>query len=108
MLSIPHPNFRFRLMYRANSRHERSPDDRTKKNVDHLCAELPALMLMRDRTHPPRYSDTTVLEGGARIGRFWNKCKRDKRCTRPPYDELLTNRVLRADYRCSFRGTREA
>ena len=61
---------------------------------------------MRDRAHPPRNRDTTILEGGAKLGWFWSDCKRDKRCTRPPYDELLTNPVLRADYHNSRSGIR--
>ena len=78
---------------------QRSPDDRVTKNVKHLWAELPALRLMRDRTHPPRSRDTTILDGGTKLGPFWSDCKRKKRCTRPPYDRLLANPVLRADYR---------
>ena len=77
-----------------------------RKNVDHLRVELPTLRLMWDRTHPPRYTDATVLEGGVKLGRFWTYCKFRKRCAKPPYDRLLANPVLRADYRCPPSDTR--
>ena len=38
------------------------------------------------------------LEGGSRLGNFWDHCKSERRCSKPPYDRLLTNPVLRADY----------
>ena len=63
-------------------------------------------LFMADQTAPPKQGDQTVLEGGAMVGRFWTECKRDKRCTRPPYDELLTNPVLKADYHNSRNDTR--
>ena len=81
--------------YRTISWHEEfmvprlSSANRVKKNVDHLRAELPALMLVRDRTHPPRSTDPTVLESGTKLGSFWTQCKWNKKCRRPPYDELL-------------------
>ena len=39
-----------------------------------------------------------VLAGGARLGMFWNNCKSRMRCSKVPYDRLLANPVLRADY----------
>ncbi len=67
--------------------------------MDHLRSELPALRWMGDNGHPPKHKNPTVLDGGARLGRFWAHCKWERRCTKPPYDRLLTNPVLKADYR---------
>ena len=36
--------------------------------------------------------------GGLRVGPFWDHCKYESRCRRSPYDRLLNNPVLRADY----------
>ena len=80
---------------------------RLKKNVNYLRAKPPALRHMRDQTHPPKRSDQTVLEGGPKLGTFWAHCKSGRRCVKFPYDRLLTNSVLRADYRCSPSVTRE-
>ena len=54
---------------------------------------------MRDQIHPPRQKNETILEGGTKLGKIWENCKSRKRCVKPPYDRLLTNLVLRADYR---------
>ena len=79
---------------------QRSTADRVTKNVKHLWAEhLPALRLMRDRALAPRSTDPTLLEGGTKLGPFWRSCKRRKNCKKVPYDKLLTNPVLKADYR---------
>ena len=43
--------------------------------------------------------DPAVLPGGGKLGRFWDWCKQKKLCRRSPYDRLLTNPVLRTDYR---------
>ena len=43
--------------------------------------------------------DRAKLPGGGKIGYFWAHCKSERKCGRPPYDRLLTNPVLRADYR---------
>ena len=53
---------------------------------------------MRNKAHPPKRRDPTVLDGGARLGYFWAHCKVEKRCVKPPYNQLLTNLVLKADY----------
>ena len=79
---------------------------RAEKNVRHLRAELPTLRWMGDRAHAPKSNDQTMLEDGARLGCFWSRCKYRKKCMKPPYDRLLTNPVLRADYRCSVSVTR--
>ena len=71
-----------------------------QRNVDHLRVQSrPALRWMGDRTHPPKARDAMILGGGSRLGKFWTICKSRKRCARSPYDQLLTNPVLRADYR---------
>ena len=89
-----------RADYRGIRRHEcGSVAVRIKKNVDHLRAEPPALRWMRDHAHPPARRDQTVLDGGAKLGMFWSGCKSKKRCAKFPYDRLLTNPVLKADYR---------
>ena len=67
-------------------------------NVDHVRANLPALRWMRDRAQPPKQKDPTVLDGGARLGRFWSDCKSEKRCAKSPCDQLLANPVLKTDY----------
>ena len=99
----------------ATRRHERATKiqkslgnrtTRTKKNVDHLRAKPPVLRLMRDRPHPPTVRDQTILDGGIRLGKFWINCKSQKRCAKPPYDRLLTNPVLRADYRTTQQHNR--
>ena len=46
--------------------------------------------------------DSTLLPGGGRLGVFWDNCKHRRTCERPPYDRLLTNPVLRADYRSTI------
>ena len=74
--------------------------------MDHLRAELPALRLMRGRVHPPRQKDTTILESGAKLGIFWSNCKRKRKCSEVGYNSLLTNPVLKADYRTTSRHER--
>ena len=53
---------------------------------------------MEGRNRAPKYNDTTELPGGGKLGFFWKKCKRQRRCGRPPHDRLLICPVLRADY----------
>ena len=62
---------------------------------------------MEGRAKAPKCSDTTELPGGGKLGIFWKECKSRRRCGRPPYDRLLTNPALRADYRIHCPGTRE-
>ena len=45
------------------------------------------------------HRDQAELPGGGKLGLFWNNCKHNRMCGRPPYDRLLDNPVLRADYR---------
>ena len=54
---------------------------------------------MRHRTQPPNARDATILDGGTRIGNFWDHCKSRKKCMKAPYNHLLVNPVLRTDYR---------
>ena len=86
-----------------------NPAVRARRNVDHLRAELLNLRWMRDRSHPPKSKsrDQTILDGGSKLGIFWSNCKSRKRCSQSPYDRLLSNPVLRADYRCLTSATRE-
>ena len=79
--------------------------DRAIQNVDELRAQLPVLRWMVNRTHPPKRRDPTILDGGVRLGSFWDACKSKKRFARPPFDRLLTIPVLRADYRDSASST---
>ena len=58
-----------------------------------------ALGLMEGRQKTPKSDDTTKLPGGVRLGRFWAGCKFNRRCGRPPYDQLLVNPVLKTNYR---------
>ena len=64
-----------------------------------LRTQLPALKLMEAREKAPKQRDTTELPDGTKLGLFWMDCKHKSKCGRPPYDRLLTNPVLRADYR---------
>ena len=64
-------------------------------------------MRMRGQTQPPTYTDQTILDGGAKLDKFWDNCKREKRCRKSPYAQLLTIPVLRADYRCVVRERHE-
>ena len=57
-----------------------------------------ALMLMEGRERAPKWRDTTELPDGSKLGWFWVNCKSKRTRGRPPYDRLLTNPVLRADY----------
>ena len=70
----------------------------TRRNVDHLRSEPPALKWMRDQALPPTARDRTRLDSGPRLGPFWAHCKSENKCMRAPYDQLLTNPVLKADY----------
>ena len=54
---------------------------------------------MENQTQPPTARDKTILEGGAKLGKFWDNCKSRQMCAYPPYDRLLAHPVLRADYR---------
>ena len=54
---------------------------------------------MEGRGRAPKHRNTTKLPDGTELGRFWSDCKVKRRCGRPPYDRLLVNPVLRADYR---------
>ena len=58
---------------------------------------------MEGREEPPKQNDITKLTGGAKLGRFWDNCKSCKRCSKPPYNQLLTNPVLRTNYRATRR-----
>ena len=53
---------------------------------------------MTGRKGIPKAKDVTKLPGGSKLGRFWDNCKSERKCRRPPYDRLLVNPVLRADY----------
>ena len=56
---------------------------------------------MEGRKDVPRRGDSAELLGGGKVWSFWMSCKSWRRCARPPYDQLLSNPVLRADYRTS-------
>ena len=56
----------------------------------------------------PKLDEATPSGGGPRVGRFWHNCKSSSKCVRAPYDRLLTNPVLRADYRTHRSGTRDS
>ena len=40
----------------------------------------------------------SFIEAGPMVGAFWRDCKGKRKCNRSPYDRLLDNPVLRADY----------
>ena len=54
--------------------------------------------ILRGRKRVPKCNDLTEPPGRGKLGRFWHNCKTRRKCGRPPYDRLLTNPVLRADY----------
>ena len=62
---------------------------------------------MRDKVSVPKHNDPTELPGGGKLGRFWTHCKSLRRCRQSPYDQLLDNSLLKADYRGITNGTRE-
>ena len=63
---------------------------------------------MEGREVAPKSRDMAVLSTGTNVGRFWNGCKDRRLCGRPPYDRLLVNPVLRADYRTVTAAVRES
>ena len=68
-------------------------------NVQTLQTEPSALRWMEGRAEPPKYTDKMRLSGGGpMVGWFWVSCNIRRKCDNPPYDRLLTNSVLRADY----------
>ena len=73
-----------------------------------LRTEWSALAWLGDRQNPPMVMDEAKLPGMGviKVGQFWRDCKCVRRCVRAPYDRLLTNPVLRADYRTHHGGTR--
>ena len=58
-----------------------------------------ALRLIQSMKRAPTYRDSTELPGGGKRGWFWTECKKWRRCEVLPYDRLLSNPVLKADYR---------
>ena len=60
----------------------------------------PALGWMEGRAEPPKVREGARLPGERPVlWRFWMDCKSKRRCGRAPYDRLLSNPMLRADYR---------
>ena len=99
-------------------RHERAAAKPKRTNispdvkVQTLWTERFTLRWMAYRQKPPRYRDNAELPGLGKVnvGAFWHDCKCKGMFRRPPYDRLLGNPVLRADYcthRTAVRGTRE-
>ena len=81
--------------------------DRTAQNVRDLRTPArSALLWMGTREGAPKRQETADLPGGSNTGNFWHDCKMLKRCGRPPYDRLLANPILRADYRTTARHER--
>ena len=62
-----------------------------------------------NKLHPPPEDEDTPLDEGHTVGGFWAKCKWAELCVsdhRPgPFDRLLSNPVLRTDYRAHHAGT---
>ena len=54
----------------------------------------------------PTVRDSIELPCGGKLGTFWTHCKSMRRCEKPPYDRLMTNPILRVDYRTSQRHER--
>ena len=67
--------------------------------VQAVRTQLSALELMKGRATVPKHIDPTVLPGGGKLGRFWTNCKIRKACENVPCDRLLSNPLLKIDYR---------
>ena len=76
-------------------------------DVKGLRTQPSALRWMERREEAPRYEDPTELPGGSKLGRFWTNCKSLRWCGRPPYNRLLANLFLKADYNIIASGTTE-
>ncbi len=79
---------------------------RVAQNVSDLRGPPPALGWMEGRKRTPKGSESTKLSGGTKVGQFWQNCKWRRLCGRPPYDRLLNNPVLGADYQNAAAGPR--
>ena len=75
--------------------------------IQAVLIRMSVLVWMKGRNQAPISRGTVLLPGGGKLGLFWRNCKRWMKCGRPPYDRLLTNPVLRADYRAHLSSTRE-
>ena len=80
---------------------------RVAQNVSDLRIQPAVLGWVEKRTTAPRQRETARLSSGTKLGFFWDDCKRARRCSRPPYDWLLSNPVLKTDYRNITTSTRE-
>ena len=69
--------------------------------VQALRADWSALAWMAYHQKPPKFKEKAELPGlgEVNVGMFWDDCKCKRRCGRKPYNRLLVNPVLRADYR---------
>ena len=94
----------FRADYRGR-RHKRSTAGQRWEianlvfKVRIVKAQPPSLELMAARREAPKAKDTAKLPGGGKLGLFWSNCKLRSVCSRPPYNRLLGNHVLRTAYR---------
>jgi hypothetical protein len=76
-------------------------DCKRKKRKQITRCEKVAVLLknMNDRSKIISCHDKIrIFEDGTFMGGFWQYCKRCKRCANEPYNELLTNNLLKADY----------
>ena len=85
----------YRTRLRGTSDRQSHPMSRFKPHGPNPSA----LRWMERQAQPPKCREQTILDGGAKLGVFWSNCKRRKRCARSPYDQLLSNPILRTDYR---------
>ena len=71
-----------------------------------MDTDMSSLELMTERKEKPKAKDATKLPGGGKLGKFWTHCKSRRKCRNSPYDRLLINPVLRADYctNCNTKG----
>jgi uncharacterized short protein YbdD (DUF466 family) len=70
--------------------------DKVKLTMEEKVNELLEMMENCDTT-PPR-NKTLLFSDGICMESFWNTCKSQLRCDKPPHDKLLENPVLKKDY----------
>jgi hypothetical protein len=69
----------------------------TRLTQEEKVGEL--LEIMKDRTKIITLRDKEIrFSDDILVGSFWNDCKKDNRCVKPPYDKLLENLILKDDY----------
>ena len=104
-----------RICVRKNNEIVREEDDKTSEasllytrifdsmgeliSDSRLAVEQKIEELLSEKEVPSRgKNDTKFTDGKSSKGWFWANCKSENRCYKAPYDRLLTNTVIRADW----------